>query len=278
MNVDPDGRDGWIYDDAKNPWRYKRDDQSVIEIQLQRSDLITLIDADRHVEIKMRRWSALKPSQPTSHVQASWKEDGVGKHALLHVLLFPNMQRPRDHINRNPLDNRAVNIRCGANGINERNMALKSGGVYPYATGYRACWTDFHGVHDSKYFPWSNYESKEAARAAAEAHRKSETDRATTLIMAEQAKHGGRAPIEKRTRPPRVNNTGLKNITFFRKGTPLAGVQVQLKINKVKFAKAWTLSHYGTTQEVLDMAVAWRDKTKADNPQLPRKKRKVVVE
>src|SRR5271165_2675325 len=128
--MDAPDPDGWTrHDGACNPWRVKQDDPTVIQVLLP-SKQIAMIDATRHADIAPHSWTAdaLDESQP--YVISKIRRNGAWTTTSMHVYLFPAIPEPRDHRNRNPLDNRAANIHNGANGKNARNLDLPSGGVF----------------------------------------------------------------------------------------------------------------------------------------------------
>src|SRR6185295_6383634 len=281
MDVNPDRDDepmqdaheDWIFNDplAKNPYRLTAGEPDVMEILLNHNR-VTKIDAHRHAEIKGKRWTAHTPKAETSYVGSGWDE---GHAQLLHVLLFPNIIPPRDHINRDPLDNRAVNIRSGANGINQRNQPLSAGGVRKDIKGkcFVACWVAIDGSGRSKSFRWKDYENEEACRLAAVAFRKQMADGVVERISAMQKEAGGKAEIARVGRRPRNNRVGAKNLNYINgRDGERAGIVAAITINGVLYNRYWAFAlHNNDVDRIIEEAKRWLEQTKLDHPRQPRK-------
>jgi hypothetical protein len=289
-HVIPKAADAWINDDSKNPWRLKPGDGTVIEI-LMKNGFITEIDAGRHAEVKIHRWHALK-GRNTSYAKTAYFENGEWKHVHLHVLLFPNIKFPRDHINHNGLDNRAVNVRDGSLGLNARNVNLISGGVIPDEKHHRWCaqWTNIHGQQKVIYFPWlkDDNASKEAEHAVALKYRAEIHQTVLQEISVMQAKPGG-SKIEKKPRAVKRTNTGVHNLSFVRRGTGSAGVLGHIIINGESHRKWIALSQYADEEEVIsgrlhaedfgiDAGMQWLEEIERNHKRLPPKRKKRVYD
>jgi len=285
MDVDPDGEggpfqnddDGWIRDDplAKNPYRLMAGEPEVTGMLLN-GQRITQIDTHRHPEIKGQRWTASTPKAATSYVITSFITNGAITTCPLHVWLFPDIDPPRDHISRDKLDNRAENIRTGANGINQRNQELWSDGVYPQEERkrFRARWVTYDGVAKYKAFRWQDYPDQETCRLAAVAFRKRMADEAVGCILALQAEAGGAVIIPKGAAAPIISNTGIKGLTFMkRKNGRKIGVAGQVRINKILYCNSWVFSHYGGEEAAIEEGKRWLAQTRLEHPRQPNQKK-----
>jgi len=212
--MDAVGPDGWIHGGAKNPHRLCEGDPSITEVLLPLTGHITIVDTEGYAEyVAPHRWYL--GSQ--GYVRGTVKKDGKFTDIPLHIHLFPHKVAPRDHFNKNKLDNRDVNIENGANGRNGRNCVLTNGGVRPIIERgvYVAEWMDYKRKKCSKYFYWRDYDTPEEAEVAAKEYRKKKADKAVAKITAIQdAQGGGRAVIDTYVPRKRRSNTGIPNITY----------------------------------------------------------------
>lgn len=217
-----------VWNPGKNRWRYKEgSDEKIIEIELTQGK-IALVDAERLEEVKKHRWRAKKDIHIFYANTSLRQPDGEYKTIGMHVLLFPEIVAPRDHIDRNGLNNMRLNLRSGANGINMRNRHTKKKdiGICETEQGYRAQWTESTGKYCSRSFLISNYLSAEDAYNAAVACRVENNDRAISEItLAQQQKR----PIESTALPPVVSNTGKKNICIVYRGGKWNRVKAHVK-------------------------------------------------
>lgn len=93
------------------------------------------------------------------YAATNWKTP-EGKHTTkkMHVLLFPDLGKVRDHIDRNTQDNREANLRCGDHGVNSRNTKMQSNntsgtkGVSPIDGGYMAQYNERGGKQVTRRF------------------------------------------------------------------------------------------------------------------------------
>jgi len=263
---------------GKNRWRYHEgSDQNVIEIELTQGK-VALIDAERLGEVQQYSWHLLKASS-SKHIMYAVTEIPKKlriktKTVLMHVLLYPDIKAPRDHIDHNGLNNVSANIRSGANGINERNVITKNrtAGVKesPHLKQYAAAWTETNGQTISKLFSWSKYPSKEAAYEAAVLCRKTNTERVIKEIEAINASDSKQMP-ERYVKKPKVSNSGIKHIGI-RNIQKHQTVVVQYTTNKKRYHKTFPVRKYENNLNLtLQIAKEWLEKIKTDNP----RKRKI---
>lgn len=219
-----------VWNEGKNRWRYKEgSDEKIIEIELTQGK-IALIDAERLEEVGKHRWSAKKNHNMYYAKSFLKKQEGGYKHIDMHVFLFPDIIAPRDHIDRNGLNNTASNLRSGANGINMRNRHTKKKdiGICKEEKSYVAVWKDSLGKYCSRSFLITNYLSEEDAYNAAVACRIENNNRAISEItLAQQQKR----PIESTALSPVVSNTGKKNICILYRGGKWNRVKAYIKFN-----------------------------------------------
>lgn len=269
---------GWN-EGGKNRWRYKEgSEQKIIEIELTQGK-VALIDAERLEEVGKHRWWAVKARSSVDvwYAHAEIRKPGKEKisNTTMHVVLFPDILPPRDHIDRNGLNNVAANIRCGKNGINTRNTYTKKDemGVteVPHLRRYRAVWKEVGGKEVEKVFTWSQYPSKEAAYEAAVLCRRTNAQR----VIEEIERHNAINPLEpfqKYVRAPQKSNSGLKNILIRDRDTQMHRVVATIELNKQRFIKSFTISHYDNDEsKAIESAQEWLEKVKSENP----RKRKI---
>jgi hypothetical protein len=161
-----------VWNEGRNRWRYKEgSDEKIIEIELTQGK-ISLIDAERLEEVQKYRWITQKSGNTYYAITRNKDDNNVLKITAMHIMLFSDITPPRDHIDRNGLNNTSVNLRSGANGINRRNS--KNNGVLEQSRfkRYRVIWREKDGKTKEKYFLWSKYSSKEEAYALAVLYRK----------------------------------------------------------------------------------------------------------
>jgi hypothetical protein len=172
MDIGP----GWnITEGARNPWRYQEGSgNAVVEFAMWHAGdwVVGLVDAHRHAEMKGRRWSAVKKKNVKYAVASDgYYERWITKKIYLHRLLHPEYVEC-DHINGEGLDNRDVNLREGAGGVNKHNVRTESKGVFTdeKRRRHQARWNDANGKCVCVHFLWTRGDEadKIVQRAAAE--------------------------------------------------------------------------------------------------------------
>lgn len=269
-----------VWNPGKNRWRYKEgSDEKIVEIELTKGQ-IALIDAERLPEILQHRWHARQEQPPyqDTYYAGTGQYMGVNakpkiKQILMHTFLFPEIPAPRDHIDRNGLNNTKSNIRSGANGINERN--IRSGGRDIGVTfnsvrkGYKATWCEANGKKRDKDFIIDQYPSEKDAYKAAVAYREENSKRVIDEII-ETQKEGRK--IKRHKPKSKESNTGHKNICMIYKDGKPCSVRASIQIENKNNAKKFSASRYeGDINKAIDAAKEWLEKVKAENP----KKRKI---
>lgn len=269
-----------VWNPGKNRWRYKEgSDEKIIEIELTKGQ-IALIDAERLPEILQHRWHAKQEQPPYQDTYYAYTAKYMGvdakpmiKHTSMHTFLFPEIPAPRDHIDRNGLNNTNANIRNGANGINERN--IRSGGrdigigTDNINKSYRASWIEANGLKKHKDFRWGHYPSKEESYAAAVAHREENAKRIMDELI-EAQKTGQK--FERHKPIPLSSNTGQKNICMqYKDGNPyrvMACIQIDGKRNMKNFS---AFQYGGDINKAIEAANVWIKTLKQPKNQLKRK-------
>jgi len=267
--------DGWTHDQGRNPWRPLQGDPAVIEVLLPASGAISLIDAQHHARIAPHYWYLDTDGYVAAHV-------GPGnKVKRMHAFLFPHLAAPRDHVNRQKHDNRSVNIRTGANGINARNARLVDGGVISHQgrRAHIAFWCGVNGKRCQKLFYWKNYADPAAAKAAAIQHRAVEAKKVEDRILALQAEgDNGVAVIERHVATPKTSNLGERGLRLCRVGTSSACVHARVVINQETHETTFLISRFADLEAAKDAARDWLDAVKAAHPKLPTKKRRKLAD
>lgn len=269
--------DAW--NPGNNRWRYKNgSDEKIIEIELTQGK-VAQIDAHRLEEVQKYRWWAVKTQNNTDVYYAKSEvynpKEGEPKTPFMHVMLFPDIRPPRDHIDRDGLNNVASNIRCGLNGINSRNVGTKKAnmGITEQSRfqRFRAIWREKDGRSVEKLFTWSKYSNKDAAYAAAVACRKENADRVVKELEELNATNPNNKP-ERYVKRKQAPKSGLRNILIRDEGTRSHRVEVAIEINKKRFTKSFSLNaHNDDIDDALEAAKEWLEKIKTENP----KKRKI---
>lgn len=170
-----------VWNPGKNRWRYKEgSDEKIIEIELTQGK-VAQIDAHRLEEVQKYRWVAKKDGRTYYAITRIKIANNKLQIIAMHIMLFFDIIPPRDHIDRNGLNNTYVNVRSGANGINRRNSQGKrqNPGVLdqPNFNRYRVVWKEADGKTKEKYFSWSKYPTKETAYESAVLCRKTNAER-----------------------------------------------------------------------------------------------------
>lgn len=108
---------------ASNLWRYTDDTKEFIEIKLS-DQHSTFINASRKKLVFQYAWYVAQEHH--NFYARSNKRHTTGYKTLrLHALLRPDLTIV-DHIDQSGLNNRDDNLRCGLNGVNNRNCRLNS--------------------------------------------------------------------------------------------------------------------------------------------------------
>lgn len=151
-------------------------DHSTMEMQLI-GGKTTLFDTALYPRIQGHRWYFRELESGYQSVVATIS----GHYTYMHILIFGANVESVDHINRNRLDNRLVNLRDGSNGINDNNRKLmrtnKTGfnGIClrlynGQEAGWRVVYQDRKKTK-TKGFAFSRFGSKMAALEAAQQFR-----------------------------------------------------------------------------------------------------------
>jgi len=175
---------------TKNKYRYVSDEKTKwIEVKLQREDLILKCDVEHLPFVEERIWTANKSKNKyTYYVKSRESKRRQQNHCLFHNRVFPQYDEV-DHINRDGLDNRSLNIRDGLDNrslnirdgsgtVNPNNKRIhknnKSGvkGVFLYKNSFIAQWIDVDCKKRQKSFLISKYGEKEAFKMACECREK----------------------------------------------------------------------------------------------------------
>lgn len=262
-----------VWNPGKNRWRYKEgSDEKIIEIELTQGK-IALIDAERLEEVKKHRWSSTKNHNMFYAKTALKKSEGGYNHIGMHVLLFPEIVAPRDHIDRNGLNNMRSNLRSGANGINMRNRHTKKKdiGIYEKDKLYEAVWKDSLGMTHSRCFSWSLYASKEDAYNAAVVCRIENNDRAIAEISTAMQQ---KRPIESTAPPAPPPKIGprYKNICLLYKREKFYRVKADIWMNGKRVSKHFSAYQFKDDKEkAIAAAEVWLDEMRLER----QKKRKI---
>lgn len=175
----------------------------------------------------------------------------------MHVVLFPDIIAPRDHIDRNGLNNTSVNLRSGVCGINERNRYTKKPdiGIFQNGKAYQAVWTNSIGKMYSRNFHWSNYPSVEDAYKAAVACRVENSELAISEITA--------AP---------ESDAKFRNFWVLRKNGEFYRVRAYIVINGKRITKHFSAYQFNDDEEkAIAAAEEWLDEMRLER----QKKRKI---
>jgi hypothetical protein len=164
---------------TKNKYRYVSDEKTKwIEVKLQRENLILKCDVEHLPFVEERIWSANKSKDKyTYYVKSRESKRRQQNHCLFHNRVFPEYEEV-DHINRDGLDNRSLNIRDGSGRVNPNNKRIqknnKSGvkGVYQTGNYWVAQWSNGNGKRSRRTFSISKYGEEEAFKMACECREK----------------------------------------------------------------------------------------------------------
>jgi hypothetical protein len=237
----------------KNRWRYKAGTEGQqIEIELDKGKVAT-IDANRLHEVQPYKWMAYKGGKMW---YARTTVDKKSRKIYMHALLFPAIDPPRDHIDRNGLHNLAVNIRPGAGGVNQRNQGEGKGVSIDAKSGaFRARWIDFEGTHKCRSFHQKDYRTPELAYAAAVAFHRTKNDE---VILQLQSAGLQKAPI----RTVSNNPSGRPNLTTGIRGLLISParpklVKGQTWLNGKRLTACFAFSGYGGRDGAIAAGEAW---------------------
>jgi hypothetical protein len=150
-----------------------------LEVQLQ-NNLIMKCDVEHLSMVEERIWTANKSKhKKTYYVTSRESIKRNQEHCLFHKRAFPRFTEI-DHINRDGLDNRSINIREGTNRINANNKSMQKNntsgvkGVY-YEGGakprWKAQWNDENSKKKSKSFSVSAHGGYDQAFEKAKEYR-----------------------------------------------------------------------------------------------------------
>lgn len=152
---------------TKNMYRtvINKDGEGYLEVQLQ-NGLIMKCDIEHLPIVEERIWTGNKNTGKYTYYARSRKSIRRDQeYCLFHRRAFPDLKEI-DHINRDGLDNRSINIREGSGKVNANNKGMQKNnnsgttGVF-YEGGpkerWRAQWIDFDGVKRTKSFACSKW-------------------------------------------------------------------------------------------------------------------------
>lgn len=259
---------------GKNRWRYQEgSNRSICEIELTQGQ-VALIDAERLQEILPYKWHARHPRPPyedtfyatSSHYIGGGRGSKIEK-LQMHILLFPDLAAPRDHIDRNGLNNTKANLRSGADGINGRNRRTPKPDIGIHTMlktrEYVAIWRESNGKQMNRHFKWAHYRSKEDAYNAAVKCRQENDKRATLEILTAQ-KEG--QVIERHVKRTRTSNSGEKNLCIqYKKDEPYR-VKAALRLDGLTFSKTFSAFQFeGNMDNAMQAARDWLETTKKAN-------------
>jgi hypothetical protein len=112
---------------TKNMYRYTNNSDGDIEVKLQ-GDYVGIISSEDLGKFIKRVWYAMKGSNAITYYISSTKRKNLPSKRF-HSLIFPEWEEV-DHINRNGLDNRRVNLRDGKkDNINVKNQNKRKDNV-----------------------------------------------------------------------------------------------------------------------------------------------------
>jgi hypothetical protein len=261
--------DGWR-PGTKQRWRFHAGSgDSVIEI-LMIYGHVTLIDACHYPKVSGHKWHVNANGYATTTVRIDGKQTPL----MLHMLLFPDIQQPHDHINKNKLDNRIENVTDGANGANQRNGPWKGTYLHPSGTGYMARWTEFGAEQEShRFFSFAKYASKAACETAARQFYEEQSQLALTRVREWNATHGPSVAIPRTKRVyARTSKIG-PGLSITCKDTPKARLRARITINKILYSASWTLSLHGGKDKCEELGKKFLADTEAAHSKLPRQSR-----
>lgn len=246
----------WNTDDI-NHWRYKlQTNEQICEIKLTQGK-IALIDTENLKSIQKYKWYARK--QPTGVFYAA-TNNAEGKVLLhMHVYLFPDLGRIRDHIDRNGLNNTRNNLRNGEGGINERNKKASSStgelGVYKYKLGFKAVWKE-NGHQITKNFNIKDYSSEKEALREASSFRKRKNENAIEMLLKKKQRIA--LPLTPgNTR--KKNKLGEQGLYAIKNGS---GYYIQVSVNgKRKTSPMFYAQTHGSMEKAKEAAIKWRIET-----------------
>lgn len=173
---------------TKNKYRYVEDEKGMwLEVKLQ-GELTFKCDVEHLPFVEERIWTANKSKgKYTYYVKSRESKRRQQDHCLFHTRVYPDLEQV-DHINRDGLDNRSVNVREGSGRINPNNKRIskhnKSGvkGVFQSGNYWIAQWNNVDGKKRQKTFSISKY-AENAFRMACECrhHEQAKTEEALDI-------------------------------------------------------------------------------------------------
>ena len=148
---------------TKNKYRYVEDEKGTwLEVKLQ-GDLTFKCDVEHLPFIEERIWTGNKSKGKYTYYVVSRESKRRGQdHCLFHTRVYPDLEQV-DHINRDGLDNRSVNVREGGGRINPNNKRIQKNntsgvkGVFQSGNSWSAQWVGVDGKRKRKSFSISKY-------------------------------------------------------------------------------------------------------------------------
>jgi hypothetical protein len=228
---------------------------------------VTFIDTRNYAKVAPYRWHTNGSGYAITSTGPSVEKRPV----LLHVFLFPDIPEPRDHVNRNKLDNRAENIIDGGNGANNRNA--NRSGVTEYENSFMAHWTEFGADRAlGKRFSWNKlkggYPSREAAKFAADRFYAEQSQIALEKTRVYNLEHGPQSPLVRKKPASRrsVTSTGIKGLSDRYEGTSYASILARKTINKIVYSDLFRISDFGSRSSAIERGKLWLIEIAAAHP------------
>lgn len=169
---------------TKNLYRYVTEPSGEVwvEVQLQEPDLLLQCEVNHLHLVEERIWTAhIGIGKKVHYAKSRESKKREQTHALFHSIAYPEYAQI-DHIDRNGLNNRRMNIRDGSGRINANNKGKQKNntsgitGVYKDEKSWSAQWVDKDGKRHRKRFSINAYGDDEA-KSKAIAYRTMEVDK-----------------------------------------------------------------------------------------------------